>query len=125
MGLKTTILRLFVSAVLFMTLTYTSNAQLSGNINVGTGQTYTTLTGAAGFFNQVNTVGLSGNVTVRITSDIIEPGTISLNQWAVGSTFRISITPSAATLRTLLSNDTVSAFTLDGADRVTFDGRFS
>lgn len=121
------ILKSFTSIILFLILVNSANAQLSGNINVGAGQTYTSLTGtgAAGFFNAVNTVGLSNNVTVYITSDITESGTVNLNQWAVGSAFTITVRPSTAGLYTLLSSDTGCAFTLNGADNVTFDGRFN
>jgi hypothetical protein len=129
MGAKmfTSINKLTVSIFLILILTYTSRAQLSGSINVGSGQTYTSLTGsgASGFFNTVNTVGLSGNVTVLITSDITESGSVALNQWAVGSGFTITITPSSAAVYTLQSNNSTTAFSLNGADNVTFNGNFS
>ncbi len=120
--------KLATSIILILILAGTSRAQLSGSINVGSGQTYTTLTGnnAQGFFNAVNTSGLSGNVTVNITSNITESGTVSLNQWAIGSGFTITITPSSAALYTLqCTADTSGAFTLNGADNVVIDGRFS
>lgn len=120
-------LQLTISIMLLLIFTNVSKAQLSGTINVGVGQTYTSLTAntAAGFFNRVNTVGLNGNVTVLITSDITESGAVSLNQWTTGSAFTITIRPSAAGNRTLLANDTSGAFTFNGADNVVIDGRFS
>jgi hypothetical protein len=115
-----------IAGLLFLlAVTGAANAQLNGTYNVGSGQTYTSLTGngAGGFFNAVNTQGLSGNVTVLITSNISESGTISLNQWA--GAFTISIQPSAATLRTLSGNVGSPLINLNGADNLTIDGRFS
>ncbi|MDD4968315.1 MAG: hypothetical protein PHT07_02685 [Paludibacter sp.] len=48
-------------------------------VNVGTGQTYTTLTGAGGYFAAINAGTISANTVATITSDISEPGTTSLN----------------------------------------------
>lgn len=100
-------------------------SQLSGSINVGSGQTYTTLTGAGGFFAAVNSTGLSGNVTVAITSDITETGTNALNQWTEsgGSGYTITISSSSATERILSGSVANSMIRLDNADRVTIDGR--
>ncbi|MCI0450546.1 MAG: T9SS type A sorting domain-containing protein [Chlorobi bacterium] len=116
-----TFVKVTVSFFIFLTsLTY---SQLSGSYNVGAGQTYTTLTGSSGFFDAVNTQGLSGNVTVNITSDISEPGTVSLNQWSGSNT--ITIQPSTASLKTLTGNVNSPLFNFNGADRVTIDGRVS
>lgn len=98
------------------------SAPLSGTYNVGSGQTYTTLTGAAGFFNAVNVNGLSGNVIVNITSGTTETGAVALNQWS--GTYTIKIQPSAATVRTLSGNVAAAMINFAGADRVTIDGRF-
>lgn len=101
---------------------------LIGLYNVGTGQTYTSLTNPGGFFAAVNAQGLSGNVTVNITSDLIsETGANSLNQWAetgLGG-YTITIKSSAAVLRTISGSPALPLISLDGADRVTFDGRFA
>ena len=115
-----------LSIILFMILVNFTNSQpLNGTYNVGSGQTFTSLTGtgAAGFFNAVNTRGLSGNVTLRVTSDITETGAVALQQWSGSNT--ITINPSSATLRTLSGNVVAPLFDLNGADRVTIDGRFS
>ncbi len=109
---------------LLMLTNYSYSAPLSGTYNVGSGQTYTSLTGsgAAGFFNAVNTNGLSGNVIVKITSNITESGAVSLNQWTGTNT--ITITPNSAALYVLSGNGASPMINLNGADRVTFDGRF-
>lgn len=117
--------KLAVSIILILILTESSYS-LSGSYNVGSGQTYTSLTesGAGGFFNAVNTQGLTGNVTVLITSDITETGAVSLNQWASAS-FTITISPSSATVRNLTGSINQPLFNLNGADNLTIDGRFS
>lgn len=115
-----------LSIILFMILVNFTNSQpLNGTYNVGSGQTFTSLTGtgAAGFFNAVNTRGLSGNVTLRVTSNITETGAVALQQWSGSNT--ITINPSSAALRTLSGNVAAPLFDLNGADRVTIDGRFS
>ncbi len=110
------------------TFTVVSTTPLSGIVNVGAGQTYTTLTGAGGLFAAINTNGLSGNLTANITSDITtENGANSLNQITnyCGGPYTVTITPSAATLRTVSGTLLGALINLNGADNVTFDGRFN
>lgn len=96
---------------------------------VGSGQTYPTLTGAGGLFEFLNSRTLGGNITAEITSDITEPGTIALNPMAedgAGSgTYTVTIRPNAATtaVRTLSGNaGTNGLIVLNGADRVKITG---
>ncbi len=105
-------------------------APLPTTINVGPGQTYTTLTGSGGLFAAINNGVLQGNTVVNITGDINEPATFALNQWleinagVMGSyNYTLTIRPSAAAPR-LLRNTSSSggAIRLDGADRVTITG---
>ena len=119
------ILQIF--SLLIFSISSATFCQLSGSINVGSGQTYTTLTGAGGFFAAVNSVGLSGNVTVAITSNITEDGANALNQWTEsgGSGYTININSSSATERVLSGSVSNAMIRLNGADRVTFDGRVS
>lgn len=126
-GIMFTYKRLITFIILMLILVnFSFSAPLSGTINVGSGQTYTSLTGsgAAGFFNAVNTNGLSGNVTVLITSSITETGAVALNQWT-GTSYSITIKPSAGSLRTLSGNVAAPLFDINGADKLTIDGRFS
>ncbi len=110
--------------ILISNLVLGTHAQLSGTYNVGTGQTYTSLTRAGGFFAAVNSQGLSGNVTVNITSNITnENGANDLNQWS--GAYTITIRPSAATERLIEGNVNDAMIKLNGADRVTFDGRYN
>jgi trimeric autotransporter adhesin len=102
----------------------------SGTINVGPTETITSLTNTGGMFDRINTGALSGNLTINITGDLTaETGTVALNQWAengTGGTYSVSIVPSAATTRTISgSSAAASLIRLDGADRVTIDGRFA
>jgi trimeric autotransporter adhesin len=102
---------------------------LSGTINVGPTETITSLTNAGGLFALMNAGVLSGNVTANITGDLTaETGTNALNQWAeegIGN-YTLTIRPSAGVTRLISgSNASKSLIQLDGADRVTIDGRFA
>jgi hypothetical protein len=100
---------------------------LSGNYNVGTGQTYTTLTGAGGLFAAINQLGLEGNVTAFITSNTTEDGSRSLFQWVEysGSHYTITIKPSSASIKTISGNIAEPLIKLTGCDRLIIDGRFN
>ena len=101
-------------------------AQLSGTITVGTTGMYPDLTGTTGLFNAINGSGMNGNVTVNIVSDIVEPGTVSLNQRTeFGGPFILTIRPNTNVMRTI-SGDIGGGLALirfTGSDRVIFDGR--
>lgn len=103
----------------------------TGVINVGVGQTFTSLTATGGIFDSINKGSLSGNVTLSVTSDLLlEDGTVALNQWAEtgAGNYTVSIVPSAATERAIVGNVTAAGsglIRLNGADRVKIDGRFA
>lgn len=114
--------------ILILIFAVDSYAQIGGTVYVGSGQTYTSFTrdAAAGLFRTINNVGLSSNLTVYVTSDITnEDGAILLNQWSTGSSYTVTILPSAATIRNIYGSNSSSLISLDGADNVTFDGRYS
>ena len=97
---------------------------LSGTYNVGAGQTFTSLTNAGGLFAGINSLGLSGNVVVNITSDLAEDGTNALYQWVESGTgnYTLTIQPDGSSAR-LISGDVVGGLIrFNGADRVTIDG---
>ncbi|NOU47336.1 MAG: right-handed parallel beta-helix repeat-containing protein [Bacteroidales bacterium] len=99
---------------------------LNGTITVGTGGTYTTLTGAGGLFSAINSNILTGNVTANIMSDITETGTNALNQWmeeGIGN-YTLTIQPNAAALKTISATYAGGLIRLNGADRVAIDGRY-
>lgn len=103
------------------------NFSITGNfpsaVSVGTGQTYTTLTGTTGLFNAINNSTLSGNTVVTIVSDISEPGTIALTNTGLAG-YNLLIKPDA-TPRILQGSMTANGYgliTLNGARGVTIDG---
>lgn len=102
----------------------TTLTALSGSYNVGTGQTYTSLTSAGGLFAAVNSLGLSGNVTVNVTSDLTEDGSNALFQWVesgVGN-YTLTIQPNSSTARLISGDVPGGLIRFNGADRVTIDG---
>ncbi len=103
---------------------------LSGTVTVGEGGDYPTLTGtqiSTGLFTAINSLGLSGNLTVNIISDITETGFTALNQWTEtgGSGYTVTIQPSSASLKTISGNSSSYVISLNGADRVTINGNYS
>jgi hypothetical protein len=98
----------------------TTVSSLSGTVTIGTGGTYTTLTGANGLFSVINSCGLTGNLTANIISDITETGANALNQWSGGWT--LNIQPNGGAARTLTGSVAAPLINLNGADNVTIDG---
>jgi len=56
----------------------------SGTVTVGTGGNYSTLTGANGLFEKLNSGQVNGNLIVNIISNLTEDGANILNAWAEG-----------------------------------------
>jgi len=99
---------------------YTIVPAISGSLNVGTGETYLSLTNAGGVFEAINNAEVTGNITVNITSDLTaETGTVALNEFA--SPYTLLIKPSGAP-RTISGTNAGAMIRLNGADRVRFDG---
>lgn len=99
---------------------------LSGSVNVGTGEAYTSLTNAGGVFQALNLGGISGDLTVNITSDLTaETGAVMLNQLVESGAggYTVTFRPLGAA-RTISGTSASSAglITLNGADRIVFDG---
>ena len=93
---------------------------LGGTVNVGAGETYTSLTNTGGAFDALNMQGATSNVTFNITSDLTaETGTVALNEVAGG--FTVTIKPSGAA-RTISGSSTTGIIKINGADNVTIDG---
>lgn len=101
---------------------------LSGTVDVGSGGTYSSLSGPGGLFAALNAVVLTGNVIVNITSDLTETGGVTLNEFnSQGfpfSTYTVTIQPDSAAMRTISGQAEYGLITLSGADRVMLDGRF-
>lgn len=99
----------------------------SGNYYVGSGQTYTSLTGAGGFFEALNQGVLTGNVIVNVTSNLTETGLNALNQISeeFGTGYTITIRPNAAATRTISGSYAGGLIRFNGADNVIFDGSYN
>ena len=97
---------------------------LSGTVTVGTGGTYTTLTGPSGLFAAINTNGLSGNLPANILPNITETGANALNPIGYGcsSNYTLLIKPSTGVTATLTGSTATALIQLNGADHVTIDG---
>ncbi|MBI5646772.1 MAG: right-handed parallel beta-helix repeat-containing protein [Ignavibacteriae bacterium] len=103
-------------------------ATISGNVTVGPLGTYTSLTKTGGLFADINSKVVTGDITVTIIDSLNEDGTFALNQWAEdppNSNFTITIVPDGTVERTIYGAAAISLIRLDGADRVTIDGRYS
>jgi hypothetical protein len=105
----------------------------SGNYNIGgASPDFPNLTGVNGLFNAINSAYLSGDVTATIKGDIVEPGTITLNQWqefntgtcAVIGTPSYTLTIQSDGTQRVLSNTnlTTPLVNHNGADRVNYNG---
>jgi len=104
---------------------YAIGTYIAGTVTVGTGGTYPSLTGYGGLFQNINIGEVSGNITAKIKSNITEPGTYTLNQWVEegAGNYTLTIQPDGSTLRILSGSIADGLFFLNGADRVTIDGR--
>ncbi|MEO5998201.1 MAG: hypothetical protein ABIN89_15755, partial [Chitinophagaceae bacterium] len=100
---------------------------LAGSYNVGIGQVYTSLTNADGLFSAINSVGLSGDVVVNVTSDLSEDGSNALFEWTEqgAGNYNLTIQPNSTTVRNITGNSLAGLIRFSGADGVTIDGSFS
>ncbi|MCX6272509.1 MAG: hypothetical protein NTU44_15090, partial [Bacteroidetes bacterium] len=100
---------------------------MKSEVTVGAGGDYTTLTGATGVFNAINTHTLCGNLVVKVISSITEPGTVALNQWLEfgAGGYTVSIVTNDGTEKVLSGTYAGALIRLDRADRVIIDGRFN
>lgn len=99
----------------------------SGTVYVGTNETYKTLTGNGGVFEDINNNLLSGNIDIVVKTNLTETGVHGLNAFAEvgGSGYKISIRPISDTLRTISGSFVGGLIRINGADRVTIDGRYN
>jgi hypothetical protein len=92
---------------------------LSGVVTVGTGSTYTYLSDA---FKAINDIGLSGDLTLSITSDIADTARAVLT-YTGSSGYKIKIVPSADVVRNITSNFSSSYIELNGSNHIIIDGK--
>lgn len=97
---------------------------ITGTINVGSGETVTSLTNTGGLFELLNNGTIGGNLTINITSDLItETGSVALNQSAemAPGNYTVTFRPVGAA-RQIRGNNAAGLIRLNGADRISFDG---
>lgn len=106
---------------------YSVVAPFPPSVNVGTGETFTSLTNPGGLFEALNAAVIASNVVATITTDLAaESGAIALNQLVEegsgAGTYTLTIRPSGA--RTVSGAPGTGGRLIDfnGADRVTIDG---
>ncbi len=106
---------------------YLVQSPLFGTISVNTAGKYPSLTGPSGLFQNINNCGLMGNLTAIIQTNLVEPGTYSLNTWTeIGAgNYTLTIQPDATTLRVISGTAVASnspMINISGAGRVRIDG---
>jgi hypothetical protein len=110
------------------TFTILGTTPLSGSINVGSTEVYTSLNANAttGVFYSIMTNGLSGDLTVNVTSDLNENGLyypLSAITEFCGSNYTVTIKPNTTTMRTISQSAGGNPLiNLNGCTRVVIDG---
>ncbi len=101
-----------------------SGPVFNGAVNVGTGESITSLTNAGGLFEQMNSGTVSGDVIVNLTSDLSgETGTHALNQLTeTGSGGYTVFVRASGAARSIEGSSALGLIRLNGADRITFSG---
>jgi len=100
---------------------------LPATVNVGTGETFTSLTNAGGLFEALNSgFTLAGNTTILITTDLTaETGAVGLNEFAEDGPggYTLTIRPSGGA-RVISGSGATSngLINLNGTDRLVIDG---
>ncbi len=98
---------------------------IGGTKTVGIGGDYPSLSGAGGLFAALNGSVLTGPLVINITSDLTEDGSVRLNEFPSNDypLATVTIQPASAAMRTISGTAPSGLITLNGADRVTIDGR--
>ncbi len=98
------------------------SSTISGVLTVGTGGTYPNLTGASGVFNAINNSVVSGNLYIKVLSNLVETGTVALNEFA--APYTLQVRPGGSVTTRLIEGTSASLPMIDisGADRVSFNG---
>jgi hypothetical protein len=100
---------------------------IADTITIGTGGMYPSLTCNGGLFEAINNGIFYENVTAIVISDLTEDGTHALNPWEeepVNAGFSLTIQPDGTTERVISGSTGSPMIHLNGANRVTFDGRY-
>lgn len=101
-------------------------APLSGTYTVGATffDNFPSLTGSGGAFERINSLGMAGNVTLLITTDLTETGLNALNQWTESGAggYTLRIVPVDAIEKLISGSVANTMIRFNGNDRVTIDG---
>ncbi|MFH0735481.1 MAG: BNR-repeat neuraminidase N-terminal domain-containing protein [bacterium] len=95
---------------------------LQGEFLIGNGETYTALSSADGIFNKINNSIVTGNITLKITSNTNETGAVPLNGF--DQNYSVTIKPNDASLKVLAGTYNGGLIRFNGADNVIIDGRY-
>ncbi len=102
---------------------------LSGELTVGSGGGYASLTNSGGLFQAINSNVLAGDVSVSLVSDLNgETGAVALDPWVEEGAGGYTLTLKPTGAPRAISGDSTTAgavralLRLNGADRVTIDG---
>jgi PKD repeat protein len=102
---------------------------INGTILVGAGNPFNCLTcaGDTSVFKYINNNVVTGNLELKITSNLSETGVTALNQFLEEGTgnYTLSIVPNMNEVDTIKGSYSGALIRLNGADRVTVDGRFA
>ncbi|MCS7000874.1 MAG: fibronectin type III domain-containing protein, partial [Candidatus Kapabacteria bacterium] len=108
---------------------YTIVGSVSGTIQVGPSQTFTSLTNTGGVFEHINSRVVTGNITILVTGDLTnETGAVALNplqeEGAGAGTYTVTIRPATGVTATISgTNSSGGLLRFNGVQRVIIDGR--
>ena len=110
---------------------------ITGNINsysisfngtyfVGTGK-YESLTRSGGLFEAISAGSFSGNVEIKITTNLSEDGTHQLTQWQESGTgnYSLTISPQSNEMKIISGSSETGLIKIIGCSRVIVDGSFN
>lgn len=104
---------------------YQIKPSVSGIIEVGQGQQFTNLTGTNGAFAYINGKILVGDLHIKITSDLVEPGTVRLQQIESDTSVPYTIYIYPTTEVYISGPATNAVITFEDVDNLVFDGRIN
>jgi hypothetical protein len=116
-----------ISAAFPVTGTINSySISFNGTYFVGTGK-YESLTRSGGLFEAINEGSFSGNVEIKITTDLSEDGTNQLTQWQEDNTgnYTLTISPQSNEMKIISGSSETGLIKIIGCSRVIFDGSFN
>jgi len=108
----------------FLIIPFLLTAQVNQEVTVGVDGDYPTLTD---FIAELDTLGMGGNTTVSIISDIVEPGTVLITQWfeLFGENYYLTIKPANGSWTIEADVDTGAVIELNWVSRVIIDGEYN